>query len=291
MTTTRIVLVAPEKGAINDAEELLRQRIIDLANRSQIEIEHVRSKLTTDVQIKSRKLLAIDPWDAVRIYQRAHEGPCLVFSVRAPIAMRNIRSGASRANGIGLVELLRYRAMVVPITVESTQRDVETAFEEFDEWMANLSVMSERDHRVLPLHSFNPRTDWLDLHEDSGIEAFEAEHGGPGNLSDSHRRRWKRATARHGAKFVWIAGSEIDGGVHWDVEATANTTQLWALAQLWTLPPRSYVNAYPNGTVRKGQTSAVKAKCVDAEAPTSIVSIVKQAPRRRGRKKPSRGVK
>jgi hypothetical protein len=284
VSIARVIIVSPEPGAITAAEEALRRHATDLAARNGIASEHVRSKLVRDVKATSRSLTSIEPWDALHIYEWAHDGPALVFPIRAPMAMRNILSGPSKANGIKLDELLRYKAFVAPLTLESRAGDIDDALARYHEWAATSTGITERDHRVLPLHIFSPRKDWPDLHSPAGVTAFEAVHGRAGSLIDGRQRHWNRANARHGTRFVWIAGSEIDGGAHWDVVATANPTELWSLYQLWTLPSGSYVNAYPNGVIRKGQSSAVMARCTEAESPASMVSTVKSRPKRRGRR-------
>jgi hypothetical protein len=199
---------------------------------------------------------------------------------------RDITDGATTRNTYALSSLLIHKALVVKVARDTDSGSLQALFDLFDAWRAAGGYENATgDPRVLPLHMFTA-TYWDDLHQVQERARFAKLHGGPSSLVDTEGRPWKKSTASHGRVELWVAGNVVPAGVHWDVQAASSPSRLFSLTQTWLLSIRSYLNVNPNGTVRKGQSSAVAASLVKEVTPDPKSTAVSKA--RRGRPRTGR---
>jgi hypothetical protein len=291
MNQPRVFLISPKRGAIALSEEKKRSLVQDHAAKRDLEVVHLRAHELPSLHERSRKIQVLDPWMALDLYEGVHEGPCMVVCIGSPRVMRNHASGHSTGNTWPVSTYVQYKACVVNVSFATTEAQIEEYFDLFATWIAEDHTLNDRDHRILPLHSFDTFNDWVELHTEEGVREFEVSFGKPGSLSDAMGRKWKRAQEQHGRKLLWVAGRAIPPGSHWDVQAHESSTKLFTPHQIWSIPPQSYLNVYPDGFVRRAQSSATPAKLLkEAAKPNEILDREADKLReKQAKKKPRRG--
>jgi hypothetical protein len=204
--------------------------------------------------------------------------------------MLNAMDGPSTERSTSLRNLLRYKAFVTPLGAGSSSLQIDDELQLFGRWSGECNCNGERDPRALPLHTFSPDREWSDLHLDAGKHSFARVHGSSGSWVDTVGRPWNKARYPHGRGESWVAGAVLDGGAHWDVQAARSTTSICNLHQVWRVPRGSYVNVYPDGHIRKGQSAVVSAVMIHEETrPSSLIQMAKPPPRRRRGRRSGRG--
>ena len=290
MPKQTLILISPARAVITPEQELQRAKIQDLVAAQDLEVVHLRALSYKSVRETSRTVLVLDPWSALDLYEQIHLGYCLVVVIGRVRVMRRYKIGPSTSNSVPISKFVQHKAIVFSPSIISTEAQVHSEIEQFYEWASSMHCSGERDHRVLPMHSFSPDEDWADLGTLQGIRRFERTHGTAGSLQDASSRPWKRADA-HGSLQTWVAGREITPGTHWDVQSTSATTTFYAIHQIWRIPKYGYLNVYPNGHVRGAKSNAVS--MIDqADKPAWPVTTNPSKKVRKGRRKarnPHRG--
>lgn len=272
----QLFLISPARGTISDRQERQRAYSQDLAEELGFKVFNLRSTLVASFQEPSRKIEILDPWFALDLYEGVHVERSMVIALGSPRVMRNYASGPSTSNSAAVANFVRYKAFVATPGTNATEETIRADFAGFAEWCAVIGLESERDHRSIPFHSFSPFADVVSLDTGDGIRRFEMIHGKAGSLRDHKRRRWERAGELHGRREMVIAGLTLHSGSHWDVQAVDLATKLYAPHQVWKIPKYSYVNVYPDGYVRRPQSSASGADIVQ-QAPKPMEIVQREA--------------
>jgi len=126
--------------------------------------------------------------------------------------------------------------------------------------LKKVACTGERDPRCLPMHLFNPKFS-DERFPMPDLDIIDDEDGAPKSRLDWKGRLWMISRPPyHGQEILEVNGKELQKGFHWDVKAQKNPTELISTSEIWQMPPKSYLNVYPDAAIRGGQSSAVAAK-------------------------------
>lgn len=209
----------------------------------------VRPELHRDSAGKPIALL--EPTLANNLYQRAHRARLAVFAtVEVEVQLNPTRRRLDPKWLVRLSRLLRYKAFHRRIAGAALSPEL---LPEFEAWAAARHCESDRDPRVLPLHSFCPLTDCDRLHLAEGRARFERSFGPPLRRTGEQGLLWRPDPSHHaGREPQNVAGLALTPGFHWDLEGERRA-QLLSLVDVWDVPRRRHANVYPNGFVRPGE--------------------------------------
>lgn len=268
--TGGICIVAPPENTDADSSITSEQRewlegVRELAIARDLKVEIFRTvpRVSRNKGEPNRKFSILEPWEADRLYRFLHRSYDAVFQTGKAQVLLNPTGEYHSSNVISLARVVRHKVFFAQFDGFTPPSEV---LLEYDVWRSEGNCDSHRDCRVLPLHMFSPRRDWLDLRSEENRKAFELAHGVPSQLKDEKSRPWNQTAVRHGNDSLIIAGFTLPTGFHWDVEAAPNVSQLSSLTANWRFSKGAYVNVSPDGHVRSGQSKGVTAVKVD-EAP------------------------
>jgi len=263
----RVLLVWPRVQTSDPTAKRLKVELQDLSFARGYRVENFVWSETQSVAESSRKIPLVEAWQAHSLYNMLHEGPCAVWLFGDPRVTRNVMSGPSTKNSMSLAHLLRYKAYVASVSRTASTAQFEAEMTSFETWIREINCTGHRDPRALPLNTFDSDFEWLDLDEEAGQEYFEHHHGTATARMDSRRRHWAVPSAAHGGQAMYISGTTLPSGFHWDVQAAPSPSRLFNLTQTWSMPRDSYLNVGPNGHVRSGQSSSKNSAKIICKAP------------------------
>lgn len=208
-----------------------------------------------------RPVQFLEPGHAYQLYKLLHRTRALVVAFTRIYVRRDPnRQPAVRREALELGDFLAHKAQFSLIRGDSS---VDEALQRFAHWLNTVDCLGEDDPRSLPLHVFTTERPWPELSSASGRASFVAKYGRPRSRVDDGDKRWVRSQrgAYHGLEALTVAGCELPPGLHWDVAPEVRNARLASTHEIWKLSgSRGYVNAYPDGYVRKTQRSS--ARCV-----------------------------
>lgn len=194
---------------------------------------------------------------AGQLYERLHRARIIILSeAEVFVPLNPTRSRLDYRWLARLSRIVRYKAYYERVEVCRPG-----LFEAIDDWLNAEGCESERDPRVLPLHSFCPSEDLTKLREPEGRAAFARKFGPPLHRRCEQRFHWVPDPSRHaGREPQNVAGRILPAGFHWDVTISEGKKgQLRTLTNVWAFNPGAHLNVYPNGHVRGSRGSRVVA--------------------------------
>ena len=195
---------------------------------------------------------ALAPHDAASIYDAAHRHLVLVVTPSEVYVLRDPSSDPpTRRQTFPVGVFLAHKALHGII---ATEHDVETLLEHLARWPDSPGCTGENDPRLLPLHVFDAVGNWSGLADRAVAHRFNKRYGAGGLRNDDGNKTWVRTQEYHFPDALVIAGTPIQAGMHWDVQAVAGQATLRTSDQVWHLSGRhGYVNVLPNARVIKSE--------------------------------------
>ncbi len=219
----------------------------------------VRTTVEVKIGPASRPAVrALKPRDAAEIYRLAHLGPMLVCAPEKVYIQKDPSKVPAQPSHLhALADFVEHKACHLLIADR-------TAIQQLDQhlarWQAARTCTGIGDPRALPLHVFDAGQPWPELVDAVGRTRFNRAFGPPRARTDASKRVWEKAVP-HGEHVDHVAGHTLPKGVHWDVQ-TRRGVRLVAAAEVWVMPPRSYLNVGPNASIRVGSSNAPVSKRV-----------------------------
>lgn len=240
-----VVIIFPRKRDSTPAFRSQRERIKLRAESRGFPVREIAAaRLSAG---SGRRLWVISRGDAQGLYLSLHRAQVAVL----PLVHAVVRQDPSRElrdNKVLTVrDFCKHKACVVSLD------DVGDAWlGEFDTWCGTPSCDGHGDPRSLPFHIFDVGGATFPLDTRDGRERFNRMFGAPRQRHDRGGRVWNAPVPgqRHGRDPVYVAGTLLASGFHWDVEPARRTTAIISTDAIWTV--RGYANVYPDGVIRGG---------------------------------------
>lgn len=241
---TEIWTVAPRRRGHEDPP-VCRQIRVECDQRDWAH-RLVRAEVRTNSAGKSVALLG--PELALNLYQRAHRVRLGVLALADVYVRLNPTRHVLDERWLSrLSRLVRYKAFHARVG----SGDLRGTIEQFEAWTTSQDMRSERDPRVLPLHTFCPGTDCSSLDKARGLAEFDAQFGPPTRRVCEQGMNWTPDPSHHGGREPQhVAGLALTPGLHWDVVRNRGSGHLLSLVDVWEVARDGHLNVYPNGFVR-----------------------------------------
>lgn len=196
-----------------------------------------------------RKYQVLIPRDAHDLYSAMHRSLLLLVTTASCYVRQDPSADpTTRRKLIRLEDYCRYKAA---FGVARGPGDPRRHIEAFFDWPAENSCDGIQDPRILPLHVFDPRMVWDELHSAGQATLFSGRFGSASRRADHCMRVWQTATLGHGRDALVVSGTTLPVGFHWDVQRGRGQDRLVTSHEVWKLKsPSAYCNVYPDEYVR-----------------------------------------
>lgn len=196
-----------------------------------------------------KSVTVIAPDVAMNLYKRIHRANvCVLATASIKVRLNPTRYDIHQKWLVGVDRLIRYKAYYRRVTEFRA-----ALLADFGNWLDADRCDDERDPRVLPLHTFCPQTDCVDLNTSVGRDRFDRRFGPPADRRCEQALRWIPDPSHHGGgrEPQYVSGLELTPGLHWDVTGRRDANLL-TLVDVYKLPRSSHANVYPDGYIRPG---------------------------------------
>lgn len=190
------------------------------------------------------------PEDATALYRLAHRSLVLVLAPASIVVRRDPSvEPPTRRHTLLLETFVQHKCLH---WVVNDERDIDTALQQLATWPESAGCNGENDPRVLPLHVFDTNRDWSGLPDDAVARRFADRHGAGSRRCDDGNKAWTRTKEYHAGPPLYIGGTQLHAGMHWDVRSVAGKATLKTSGEVWHLAGRSaYLNVFPDAAVQK----------------------------------------
>ena len=193
----------------------------------------------------------VETRDAVAVYRRMHRARVAVLHMDRPriCKISPDERAISRDDTMSLENYCRYKAFRA--SGQSISDFVPAWIANFELWKEGIHCDGEHDPRCLPFPIFDANDTYKYLDDLEGRQKFEEAHYCRGRgRNDQRQLRWElNPRVFHGHDQLTVAGKELLRGCHWDVENdTGRPITIDAPLATWVV--NSYVNIFPDGTIR-----------------------------------------
>lgn len=211
-----------------------------------------RPTLPVRVHPEGRYREILSGTNATAIYRRAHRARAAVIVLaKTHVFLHPSQEDAVRQHLIARLQALFQYKCFLQLLDDKTEcsREWTSAFaDRFQNACLSTGCEDERDARCLPLHVFSNDGKHY-LLEAKGRLAFDIQYGGGTRRVDLAGRRWGLFPhAFHGHEQLFIAGTPLPKGFHWDVQPGGESTTIVTTTDVWVVS--RYVNIYPDSHVR-----------------------------------------
>lgn len=213
-----------------------------------------QERATRTVNLRSSgRTREVLPKDAVtQMYRRAHRARlAAIVLARTFVFLHPTEAEAIRRDAIGRFQRVFWYKSFIECLGDTTKCDEEWLrgfADRFESACLDQGCENEHDPRCLPLHVF-ANSGRYDLFLPAERGAFEAQYGSGGSRVDGEKRQWRLSPrAYHGHEQLFIAGTALPKGMHWDVQPGGGSTIVTTTSAVWFVS--RYVNIYPDSHVR-----------------------------------------
>ncbi|HUP15312.1 MAG TPA: hypothetical protein VM848_04605 [Acidimicrobiia bacterium] len=243
-STPEIWIIAPDQGRRLASEILASIRV----HCDEKGWSHRLVGIATLKNSAGKPVALLDPETGDNLYRRMHKVRLGVLdAVGTSIQLNPTRNVLDKRFLAKLSRLVRYKGFYSRIPGPG----IASILNSFTEWAESQHCSDDRDPRVLPLHSFCPGTNIVNLDTVEGQTQFRSQFGPPNSLTCEQDMRWIPDRARHGRRESQnVAGFTLTPGFQWDVEADRHHGKILTLCDVWEIPRSRHLNIYPNGHVR-----------------------------------------
>lgn len=202
-----------------------------------------------------RYMEAIPPDDAIALYKRAHNARIGVWQFGDTYVPTRPMLSKNPRHYQALGRFLHHKAFRFKIGNGGFADVWESSLISFQEWLDRVDCEGQSDPRCLPFHIFQTAVPIGILATHDGRRSFANAHGAPSNRHDDNDLRWRSPRgALHGGKQLHISGYELEKGFHWDVDSAKRRRKVITTEGEWKIQRGEYLNIYPDGYVRPGNS-------------------------------------
>ena len=198
---------------------------------------------------------AISPDDATTIYRRAHNVRVGIWQFGDTYAPIRPELSRNPKHYLGLGKFLRHKAFHFNVGKKDFAAVWAQSLASFQEWLGRVDCEGQSDPRCLPFHIFGTAVPIEILTAAKGRRTFANRHGPQSNRRDDNDLSWRSPrTALHGGEQLHISGHELERGFHWDVDSRKRRRTVFTTEREWRVQRDEYLNIYPDGHIRPGNS-------------------------------------